>query len=99
MRDQLSRMFELAALPNVTLQVVPFSLGAYPGLKNAFTFLEFRPPQSPVVFIESTAGNLYLERTADLDIHEESLQHLRADALDPDSSTRLIKEIKKTFEP
>jgi transcriptional regulator with XRE-family HTH domain len=99
MRDQLSRMFELSALPHVTLQVVPFSLGAYPGLKNAFTFLEFRPPQSPVVFIESTAGNLYLERTADLDIHEESLQHLRADALDPDSSMHLIKEVKKTFEP
>jgi len=99
MRNQLSRMLELAALPNVTLQVVSFSVGAYQGLKNAFTFLEFRPPQSPVVFVESTAGNLYLERTADLEIHEESLQHMRGDALDPDNSVDLIKEVKKTFEP
>jgi len=99
MRNQLGRMLELAALPNVTLQVVPFSLGAHPGLKNPFTFLEFRPPQSPVVFVESTAGNLFLERVADLEGHEESFQHLRAAALDPDTSVHLIEEIEKTFGP
>jgi transcriptional regulator with XRE-family HTH domain len=97
MRSQLSRVVELSALPNVTVQVVPFSLGAYPGLKNAFTFLQFAS-QLPVVFVESTAGDLYLEREGDLARHEESLLHLRAGALDPDSSIRLIKEVKKTFE-
>ena len=98
MRNQLGRVVELAALPNVTVQVVSFSLGAYPGLKNAFTFLQFAPPQSPVVFVESTAGDLYLEREGDIARHEESLQHLRAGALDPDSSVRLINEVKKTFD-
>jgi transcriptional regulator with XRE-family HTH domain len=99
MRNQLSRVAELAALPNVTVQVVPFSLGAYPGLKNAFTLLQFAPPQSPVVFVETTAGDLYLEREDDLARHEESLQHLRAGALDPDSSVRLVKEVERTFGP
>jgi transcriptional regulator with XRE-family HTH domain len=99
MCNQLSRVVELAALPNVTVQVVPFSLGAYPGLKNAFTFLQFAPPQSPVVFVESSAGELYLEREGELARHEESLQHLRAGALDPDNSVRLINEVKKDFEP
>lgn len=99
MRDQLGRMAGLAALPNVVVQVVPFSLGAYPGLRNAFTLLQFRPPQPPVVFVESSAGDLYLEREGDLASHEESLQHLRADALDPDSSLRLIQEVEKTFGP
>jgi hypothetical protein len=98
MRNQLSRMAELAALPNVTVQVVPFSLGAYSGLKNAFTLLQFTSPQSPVVFVESTAGDLYLEREGDLARHEESLQNLRADALGSDSSVRLIKEAEKIFE-
>jgi transcriptional regulator with XRE-family HTH domain len=97
MRNQLGQMAKLAALPNVTAQVVPFSLGVYPGLKNAFTFLQFAPPQSPVVFVESTAGDLYLEREGDLARHEESLLHLRAAALDPDSSVRLIKEVERTF--
>jgi hypothetical protein len=74
-------------------------LGAYPGLKNPFTLLEFAPPQSPVVFVESTAGELYLERRNDIARHEESLRHQVAGALDPDSSVRLIKEVEKTFGP
>lgn len=98
MRNQLGRMLEFAGLPNVMLQVVPFSLGAHPGLKNPFTFLEFRQPQPPVVYVESTAGDLFLERSTDLEGHEESLQHLRAGALDADSSIHLIKEVEKTFE-
>jgi transcriptional regulator with XRE-family HTH domain len=99
MRDQLSRMAELAALPNVTVQVVPFSLGAYPGLKNAFTLLQFAHPQPSLVFVESTAGDLYLERESDVARHEESLQHMRAGALDPDSSVGLIRTIEETFIP
>jgi hypothetical protein len=95
MRGQLGRITELAALPNVMVQVVPFSLGAYPGLKNAFTLLQFRPPQPPVVFVESSAGDLYLEPEGDLARHEESLQHLRAGALDQDGSLRLIEEVEK----
>jgi hypothetical protein len=96
MRAQLGRMVELAELPNVTLQIVPFSLGTYHDLTNPFTFLEFRPPQS--VYVESMAGDLFLERTADLDGHPESMQHLRAAALDPDNSVHLIKELERTFD-
>jgi hypothetical protein len=59
----------------------------------------FVPPQSPVVFVESTAGELYLERRNDIARHEESLRHQVAGALDPDSSVRLIKEVEKTFGP
>jgi Domain of unknown function (DUF5753) len=98
MDTQLVRMAELAMLPNVTLQVAPFSLGAYMGLKNPFTFLEFSMSQPPVVYIESTAGELYLERRSDLARHEEALQYLRAGALDPDKSLHLVDEAKETFE-
>jgi transcriptional regulator with XRE-family HTH domain len=96
MRQQLDRIIELAALPQVSFRLVPFSLGASPGL-NAFTLLEFMPPQLAVVFIESTAGNIYLERRADIERHQEYLDHLRAGALDPDNSLRVINDIKETL--
>jgi Domain of unknown function (DUF5753) len=98
LRSQLSRMAEIAGLPNVTLQVVRFALGAHPGLKNPFTYLEFPAPQPPVVYVESTAGDLYLERLPDLERHEEALQHLRAGALDPESSLLLVEERERSFE-
>jgi transcriptional regulator with XRE-family HTH domain len=98
MRDQLTAMVELAAIPNMTLQVIPFSLGAHPGLNNTFTLLEFESGQSPIVSVENMAGTLYLERRADVDRYKEALTYLRAGALDPENSVSLIEEIGKEFE-
>jgi transcriptional regulator with XRE-family HTH domain len=97
MRDQLNGMVELAAIPNMTLQVVPFSLGAHPGLDNTFTLLEFQSAQPAVVYVENMAGTLYLERASDVDRYKEALMHLRAGALDSDSSAELIQKIRETF--
>jgi transcriptional regulator with XRE-family HTH domain len=97
MRDQLEGMAELAAIPNMTLQVVPFSLGAHPGLDNTFTLLEFQAGQPPVVHVANLAGGFYLERESDVDRYKEALMHLRAGALDPESSVSLIEQVRETF--
>ena len=97
MRDQLEAMVELAAAPNMTLQLVPFSLGAHPGLDNTFEFLEFQSGQPPVVYLENMAGGLYLESESDVDRYKEALMHLRAGALDPENSVSLIEQVRETF--
>jgi transcriptional regulator with XRE-family HTH domain len=97
MRDQLKGMVDLAAIPNMTLQVVPFDLGAHPGLDNTFEFLEFQSGQPPVVYLENMAGGLYLESASDVDRYKEALMHLRAGALDPESSVSLIEQVRETF--
>ena len=97
MRDQLNGMVDLAAIPNMTLQVVPFGLGAHPGLDNTFEFLEFQSGQPPVVYLENMAGGLYLESVSDVDRYKEALMHLRAVALDPESSVSLIEQVRETF--
>jgi transcriptional regulator with XRE-family HTH domain len=97
MRDQLKGIIDLAAIPNMTLQVVPFSLGAHPGLDNTFEFLEFQSGQPPVVYLENMAGGLYLESTSDVDRYKEALMHLRAGALDPGNSVSLIEQVRETF--
>jgi len=99
MREQLSKVLEVAATPNVTMQIVPFEAGAQPGLDNTFTLLEFDSSvQAPVVFLENLAGNLYLERNADIERYEEVLEHLRACALSPAHSAKFVEEIRKAFE-
>ena len=40
MREQLNRLKELAALPNVTIQVVPFTAGRHRGLLGSFEIFE-----------------------------------------------------------
>lgn len=41
MREQLLRLEELDARPNISIQVVPFTAGAHPGMRGAFTIFEF----------------------------------------------------------
>jgi len=96
---QLRRMVELATtIPSITLQIVPFSLGSHPGLDNTFTLLEFHSAQPPLLYIENMAGSLYLERKSDVDRYKEALQHLRAGALDSESSAKIAERISETFE-
>jgi len=99
MREQLSKMLEVAAAPNVTMQIVPFDAGAQPGLDNTFTLLEFDSSvQSPVVFVANLAGNLYLERESEIQRYQEVLEHLRACALSPANSTEFVEEVRKSFQ-
>lgn len=98
MREQLSKILEVAATPNVTMQIVPFDAGAQPGLDNTFTLLEFdNSVQSAVVFVANLAGNLYLERESEIRRYQEVLEHLRACALSPPNSAKFVEEIRKSF--
>jgi transcriptional regulator with XRE-family HTH domain len=98
MHEQLTKIIECASASNITMQIVPYEVGAHPGLDNTFTLLEFADPgQPPVVYVENMAGTFYLERQADIDRYREALEHLRASALSPVSSASLVEEIDKTF--
>lgn len=98
MVEQLKKMTELSVTkPKVTLQVVPLSLGAHPGLDNTFTLLEFESSQQPIIYVESMAGTLYLERRSDVTRYREALHYLRAGAMDPDSSAMLVEKMGVSF--
>jgi transcriptional regulator with XRE-family HTH domain len=95
MRDQLRKMVEVATtVPSITLQVVPLSLGAHSGLDSTFTLLEFDPPEPAVVYIESLADPLYLDRPFEVDKYRDALKPLHTQALDPDASVRLITDLE-----
>lgn len=98
MRKQLSMILEVAATPNVTMQIVPFDAGAHPGLDNTFSLLEFESSvQSPVAYVENLAGTFYLEREPEITRYREVLEHLRACALSPANSVRCVQEIIKAI--
>lgn len=52
MRAQLEQLFEVARLPNVAIQVIPYEAGAYSAMESSFTTLEFAAPVESVVYIE-----------------------------------------------
>ncbi|OAA26676.1 Helix-turn-helix domain-containing protein [Frankia sp. EI5c] len=98
MRAQLEQIVRSAQLPNVTVQVLPFSVGAHAGLGSTFSVLGFADETDhDVVYIEKGAGSLYLERPAEIRRYRVRLDHLMASALSPADSVALIAEVSEGF--
>jgi transcriptional regulator with XRE-family HTH domain len=58
MRHQLLRLKKDAQLSNVTIEIVPFSAGAHPGMKGPFSILEFADDRDgDVLFQENPRGD------------------------------------------
>lgn len=90
--EQLVHLLEVAKLPNVTLQVLPFAKGQHIAMGTPFTTLKFADYPN-LVFMEILTGSLYLEEPADVERYTLAFDHLRASALDPRGSVKLVKQV------
>ncbi|WP_159768847.1 helix-turn-helix domain-containing protein [Streptomyces sp. HM190] len=98
MREQLEYLVEQSQLPHVTVQVIPFDLGAHPGLNGQYAILEFPDASdSSVVYIEGVTSDLYLEKPGDVQKYSVMYEHLRAQALNVDQSRQFIADIAKEY--
>jgi transcriptional regulator with XRE-family HTH domain len=62
MRAQLAHLLEMTALPNVTLQVIPFDVGPHAAAGGPFTILRFPEPDLPdLVYLEQLDSATYLD--------------------------------------
>jgi hypothetical protein len=82
LRDQLRRLLELGDRRNITLQLLPFSAGAHPGLDGSFTILRAPGGGGDVCHVESNGGNLCLEKTDDVRRLQLAFDTLRAQSCD-----------------
>jgi transcriptional regulator with XRE-family HTH domain len=94
MRAQLSHLVQAAELPNVTFQVIPFRDGAHAGMPGSFVFMQFDEATIPeVIYIDSMAGDLFLEAEADVRRYRLVFEHLRAVAASPNDSRSLVNAL------
>jgi hypothetical protein len=98
MRAQLARIIEVASLPKVTFQLIPFDVGAHPGLDSNFVILKFdKPMVNDVVYVEGIVGNIYLESAAELERYERIFSRQQSIALDPEGSVAMATSIAATY--
>jgi transcriptional regulator with XRE-family HTH domain len=94
MRGQLRHLLEIAELPQVTLQLMPFDCGGHSAAGGSFAILRFAEPDLPdIVYIEQLTGALYLDRREETDHYREVMNSLSAEAETPADSERLLKRI------
>jgi transcriptional regulator with XRE-family HTH domain len=98
MAKQAQRLLHLGQLPHVTIQVVPFTAGAHPGMEGPFLILGFPEQADPdVVYVDSTSGGFFLELPPDVRRYSLMFDHLRAAALKPDDSLALVAEAAERY--
>jgi hypothetical protein len=91
MAEQLAHLVEMGKRANVTVQVLPFSEGGHAGTLGSLAVLEYPDHiHSPVVYIETYAGGVYLEGAEDLRRVNVAYTHMQAAALSTTKSAELI---------
>ncbi|UFQ13892.1 MULTISPECIES: helix-turn-helix domain-containing protein [Streptomyces] len=89
--QQLARLREVTRLPQVRLQVLPFSCGEHVGLIGPFVILSFPTiADLDLVVLDHLTSSLYLERKEDLQAYVEAFNSLQEQALSPEESEAFI---------
>jgi hypothetical protein len=93
MATQLDHLIELSGQPNVTMQVIPYTVGAHPAMNSTFNILEFAGPVPSVVYVEGLVGWIYVERPQEVCRYQQVFERLRTVSLSPQESIELIAKI------
>jgi hypothetical protein len=93
MRHQLTRLVEVARLPNVTIQVLPFTASVHPGVRGAFKVVEFDDaPDESVVFLESPRGDFISDDAEEARNYLEAFERIKEKSLSPSDSVNSLRE-------
>jgi transcriptional regulator with XRE-family HTH domain len=96
-RAQLEHLLAASELPHVSLQVLPFSAGAFPGAGHTVIYMEGPVPRLDTVQIDSSHGPEFLHQDAQLSKYRAQLDWMERHALSPTESQALIQDIAAEF--
>lgn len=98
MADQLDHLLRMAELPNVTIQIVPSTApGHHPMLAGPFYLAEF-PTATPIVLLEHHRTSAFLWDRESVAAYMSAPDEIRQNAMSPERSLRLIKEVAQEME-
>jgi transcriptional regulator with XRE-family HTH domain len=96
MRAQLRHLIEVAGLPHVTVQLLPFRAGGHP-VPGLFTILRFREHEVPdVVYLEHLADASYYDKRSDVDRYRVVMNRLTLLAERPDTTLKILNQACQT---
>lgn len=91
MQGQLKHLIEMAQLPYVTIQVMPFKAGGHSAAGGPFSILRFAEPDLPdVVYLEQLTSALYLDKPEVVDSYLKVMERICMEAATPAASIDAI---------
>jgi hypothetical protein len=94
MRGQLRHLVSQAALPSVSFQILPVSVGVHQGMNGAFSVLGFADPDEPAVaYTEDAVKAVHVDKEAEVRGYKLVFDQLRSEALSPRDSVALLEQL------
>ncbi|WP_107656515.1 helix-turn-helix domain-containing protein [Nocardia suismassiliense] len=98
-REQMEHLIELAQLPNVTVQVLPYSAGEHAAAGSSFSILRFAETELPdIVYLEHLTSALYLDRRQDLALYLSVMDRLSVQAERPEKSIEILAKYAEGYD-
>lgn len=94
-RHQLDYLLAVSERENVTVLVLPFTQGAFPGAGQTVVYAEGPVPQLDTVQVDSSHGPVFLHAEAQLAKYRAQLDLLEELSLSPERSRDFIREITR----
>ncbi|MEU6401889.1 helix-turn-helix transcriptional regulator [Streptomyces sp. NPDC046985] len=96
MRAQIDKLLDAAKLPNVTLQIAPFSAGPHPGTYGPFVLFRFAMPELPdMVYSEYLTGAVYLDAREEVVTYLEVMDRMAAQAATAHRTKEILRDLRK----
>lgn len=96
MAEQLEHLIEVAALPTVSLQIMPWGPAVFPAAFGAFSMFTSKGDSEPhMVYTEDGSGPNELLKSHEIDAHIALFDHLSDTASTPRDSVDLIRQTIK----
>ncbi|MBN0045314.1 helix-turn-helix transcriptional regulator [Streptomyces actuosus] len=92
-RGQLEQLLGMTRRPHVTVRVIPFDAGSFPGAGQTVVHAEGPMPRLDTVQIDSAHGPEFLHQEAQLSTYRAQLDWMEQRALSPEESRDVIHNI------
>lgn len=95
-RRQLDHLAKMADLPNVVLQVFPFSAGTHFGLNGSFNIISFAEPGAmDIVYVEAPFAQRWVEGGEGAAAYDELFEMIAERSLDQRESVLFLHKLRK----
>jgi hypothetical protein len=92
LQAQLRRLRELSELRPVSLQVVPYDIGAHAALGTSFTLFRLAEPEAVFVYVEWLTDAVYLDAAHDTEVYGSVFNRMLVAAANERQTRQLLDE-------
>ncbi|MEV6590275.1 helix-turn-helix domain-containing protein [Streptomyces acidicola] len=92
-KRQLEHLLTQSERDEITIQVIPFVIGAHPGSGQTFLYMDGTVPRLDTVSLDQSHGPALVDAEAQLDTYRNLLRRMESVALPPEKSRDFIRRL------